>query len=325
MAFVSTLLFLAGCQGTRNASAPQVPINLQNLSGSWEVVSISLNGMTVPSKMTSAANEAGYKDGFEKLQYQISESKIQMISSDELAVTFALTSGYHLSGRMVVPENTSHTSVSGFEVLSLSADSMTIKPNGPSQPAGILFNLSRIDERDLAPNKLKPIPVTTSYAIKTPTIDVSEDLAATFSPSYRVGDSVAMYCSYRRKSPNFQLNTFGYHMAGDGTISSGGNFPSISFGSHVPFDFSKSSEEINFSLAPVSEFENFQGVYVKNGARGGFQLDRGGNCAVNIKRVKRHLDIAATCIGVSVTPYDERTPSSSVGSVTLKEHCVLGF
>lgn len=217
-------VILCACQGgDSHSSSPSLPVTTQNLTGNWEVVSVSANGVTVPANMTSAASEAGYQESYGKLQYRITDRTVQSISSDELSVTFAIESNYHLDHEKLITENQPGQTMPGFTIASLSTDSMTMTPDGPSQPAGLQFGLARIPDGELATNKLKPISQNLDFQIHIPSGDLSDTMAASYPTNFVVGEGRAISCTFRKgKSPSLQIHSYGYRLSPSGQLSTGG-------------------------------------------------------------------------------------------------------
>jgi hypothetical protein len=285
------------------------------------VVSVTANGATVPANMTSSANDAGYKDSYAKMQYHITDTDLQEVMSDELAVTFSFDVKYHLDGSSVVTVSSPNETVPGFEIVSVTGGSMVIIPAGESQPAGLRFNLSRIGDGEIASAKLKPIGESATTQITTPSVNITDSVTATYPAPTAVGTQTMISCAYHKTDTgNFQISVNDITINGDGSMTFGNGLPSLDIGGTANFDFGQPSETVSMSIS--SSTSGLAGIFNKGAVKGNYILPSTGSCSSSIKRSKRNLNITVNCAGVQV--FDDHG-AGTVGTVSLNSSCVLNF
>jgi hypothetical protein len=308
---LAVLTLLIGCQDFAKSARPTPsPINPNLLLGSWELASLSADDVTLPAKPTTGASEAGYKESFEKIQYQITADKFHVIVSDELAVTMDDEKTYQISGSKIVPNNSAADAITGIEVLSLTPGTMIARSTGKSDLASLLMHFVRINEADLATNKLKPVPQQISYALKTPTLDVSESAAAALLESTT---NLMVTCTYSaKKAPRLRISALTMRRSA-GSVSIDGRDPNVTLEVDAQFDFSKPTETL------LVKAQSVRGTYNKNAI---FALFDATTCDVTIKRNKRMLNVTSQCPGANVSVGNG---VASTGDVSLTADCATVF
>ena len=323
---LASTVVIANCS---KKSSDTLAVTPQNLAGTWELESLSVGSMTAAPDSYSEAKAAGYKDGYEKTQLEITESTISMINSDELAVQFVMTKKYTLQGNRIVPNSTKESGLSSLEVVTLKKDSLSVKFD-QSEPKDLIANFKRIQKEELATQKLKPIGQNSYFQLNLGTEKLEDSFTADFSSTYKSGANPRINCRMTKGKSgiNFMASSGIVHATqpsedGASSISMSSNDPGFSINAYVPFDFSKPSETITIDLKKGND-HSVSGVYNKNGKQMQFMMSSNSICKVNIHRMKRNLSISAECGDMDILTPIVGTPTGKAHLLASKQ-CILAF
>lgn len=326
---MASAIAITNCQKKAKDTLDVTP---QNLAGTWEATSITAQGQTVlPTDFYSAAKEAGYKGSVAKEQIELTESTLSYITSDELAAT-VVTKKYTIDGKRVQPEKTKNMTLSGFEVVALKKDSMTIKLDN-SQPNDLVIHFSRIPKAELASEKLKPLAQNSFYQLAMGNNKFEETFSGDYHAPYKVGVQNRLNCSYlKHKEQRFLvfnsqiLNVTETTQDGAVIISSNSTDPGYNVRAEVTFNFDTPSEMIKvpvkFSAASTNSIE---GRYQKNATNLNFNATNNSICDLSVHRIKRNLSLSLDCSNVEIKTSSLGTPSNETAKLLLSKQCILEF
>ena len=335
-----SLFFLAGfcflgCQGSKSDPPAARPVaTLENLVGAWEVDSMTVNGFrgVLEANSTGAAagypTPAGYPGWPGKIQYDISETEIYTIVSDDVSVTSKLGESFSLDGNRLIKSPLKNGVSTGFEVLAFTETTLVLRSDDSREGLDIQFNLIRIQESELATNKLKPIEQRLTYLLKTSDSYLEGTQTSMFPEDLTPGTKASnMICKYKKgQSSNFEINIYGYEvLSSEKTSMDVGDLPRINIDSDVQFDFAKHSEEVKLNLPPAQGFSPLYGVLTQEAETTVFSLGDLGKCDLRVNRDGRDLSVSGTCDAIQVTRWVGSKGSTNTGSLSLKGRCVLQF
>lgn len=297
-------LICVGCQG--GSSSGGGISNKSDLLGAWEVTGAKTpNGQTVTLSME------------EKTQYEISETELSIITSDESSVKFGAKTKYHLEGNKIVTEDTSTTKIPDPVIVSMNQGSMVWRfPTAEGSTSEMDLVLTRITAQQLATNAKKTVSsVRAKYAGVGKNKIEGQVVAEVASPSDEK-ETRTIGC-YASQGGDVIVGYTNGKIEGDKYIFST-EYEHLNMTLKLKFDKSKSEEFIDVSdsaAQKITKYVSFKDV-TKN------VIISSGNatqCKYRLSRKKRTLKVEFDCQAMQSLA-DKKTDSANLSG---EFNCVL--
>ncbi len=285
-----TFLGAIACQKNSNqGGGPVLKITAEQVVGAWEQLAAfsPSMGKTFTSKPSGSTDPDSHPG---KIQYLITDTTFTLISSDDLVAT-QMSTPYTIQGAELVTPEKNGNKVYAFTVLEITADTMTVKPAGGSEPADLIYQLKRIKSEELLTKTLKVVEQSVSFKLQSELGSIDTKFSDPLNSAEKTADSVSCYSYKSEINRQFAFNARRLERTPDGGISWSSATPSISLQMASPFDFSKASEVISVTVEQE----------INGTGDDKLRLLFGSKCALKLQREGRILSLALECPNLMVS------------------------
>jgi hypothetical protein len=316
--------------GSAHHDLPPVEITKANIKGTWQVTDVTgADGKTVPFRPSSKAQQNGMNSSYERYELQFMDNRYSLVTSDEVAVTSVTESAFEMSGTHIKPVAADKNPGMGFEVISLTRTSMSIRQiDANGKASDQIWKLTRMNPKDTV--TAKPAYDETLNVVVANTQTAIGGVQAKSAYPLTAANDALISCQYQKgASPNFKFS-FSVRPKASDTAETTANNPSFAFASDVAFDFTKDATSSDQSTFVVTAAQGtLAGMVQTPDQKKNFSvsLKNQGQCSFRVMRTKRDLKIDGTCTNVSLQPVagDTTVTALDTASLTFSSACTLGF
>lgn len=242
---------LLACSNDESKKGNGAEINPRNVTtghlvGAWQVDGYLINGNPATPRSDEFA---------ETIQYDISDTQIRVIMSQNNQVTWETTAAYKIENGRVVTLDSQQSAVHDFDIVALTSTTMRVRPIPQEGQGDMNWTLRRIDPSTLAGG---PVGTPGSPRLEQVINITAKSRSFQFTKSY--GNSsvsstndLDFSCDYARNKGVFRLNFAAYRPGSRQRTERDIESDLSIIGRDVHFDERLRSELKNFEVRPPGE------------------------------------------------------------------------